>query len=184
MEQASEPRLNFWNLLLQARGIPCVHFRNFPRYESSFGRLVARFLNREFGKLDEVDPHLSAAALCRRPFRGQAFVTSGVDGRQERIIVDRYIASNLAHQAARVAADRRAEFLAWLRQLEYGTYGLPTEDLVIFLRRTPAEAQQMVGRKAARNYTESKHDLQESDLSRTWSRLLWSMTNWPAGPLG
>ncbi len=33
---------------------------SFPRYESSFGKLVARYLNGEFGSLETVDPHFSA----------------------------------------------------------------------------------------------------------------------------
>ena len=33
---------------------------SFPRYESFFGRLVARFLNGDFGPLEKVDAHFSA----------------------------------------------------------------------------------------------------------------------------
>ena len=33
---------------------------SFPRYEGFFGKLVARFLNGEFGSLAAVDPHFSA----------------------------------------------------------------------------------------------------------------------------
>jgi len=148
---------------LQARGVPCAHF-SFPRYESSFGRLVARFLNGDFGRLDAVDPHFSALLYAGDRFEAkpalQAALAAG-----KTILTDRYVGSNLAHQTARVAPAQRAEFLAWLRQLEYGIYGLPAEDLVILLRRAPAEAQQMVGNKAARDYTNRKHDLQESDLT-------------------
>ena len=78
--------------------------------------------------------------------------------------MDRYIASNLAHQAARVPAEKRAEFIAWLRQLEYGIYGLPAEDLVIYLRVPAQEGHRLVGLKSARNYTAKQRDLQESDL--------------------
>ncbi len=44
---------------LEARNIPLARF-GFPRYESTFGQLVARFLNGEFGQLENVDPHFSA----------------------------------------------------------------------------------------------------------------------------
>jgi thymidylate kinase len=62
-----------------------------------------------------------------------------------------------------VAPAERAEFIGWLRHLEYGIYGLPREDLVIYLRLRPAEAQRLVGRKAARSYTRQALDLQETD---------------------
>ncbi len=44
---------------LAARGIPYVPF-SFPRYGSSFGKLIANFLNGDFGRLESVDAHLSA----------------------------------------------------------------------------------------------------------------------------
>ena len=44
---------------LDARGLATMRI-SFPRYESSFGKLVARYLNGEFGSIEAVDPHLSA----------------------------------------------------------------------------------------------------------------------------
>ena len=33
---------------------------SFPNYDGFFGKLVARFLNGDFGSLEAVDPHFSA----------------------------------------------------------------------------------------------------------------------------
>jgi dTMP kinase len=44
---------------LAARGVPCATF-SFPRYGSFFGKMIARFLNGEFGPLEAVNPHLAA----------------------------------------------------------------------------------------------------------------------------
>ena len=148
---------------LAARGISLAHF-SFPRYESFFGQLVARFLNGEFGPLEAVDPHFSALLYAGNRLEAKPELDAALAA-GKTLLTDRYIASNLAHQTARVPAAQRADFLAWLRRLEYGVYGLPVEDLVIFLRLAPASAQQMVGRKATRNYTDRKHDLQESNLA-------------------
>jgi dTMP kinase len=148
---------------LAARGVSCVAF-SFPRYESFFGKMIARFLNGEFGSLEEVDPRLAALLyagdrLEAKPELEEAFAAG------KTILADRYIASNLAHQGARVVPKQRSDFLGWLRTLEYEIYGLPAETLVIYLRVKPAEAQQMVERKAARGYTALKHDLLESNLT-------------------
>ncbi len=147
---------------LEARGIPFVKL-GFPRYESSFGRLIARFLNGEFGPLVAVDPHLSALLYAGDRFEAKPELEAALNS-GKLVITDRYIASNLAHQTARVSPEARPEFMAWLRQLEYGAYGLPAEDLVIYLRVPPQEGHRLVGLKAARNYTEKPRDLQESDL--------------------
>jgi len=81
------------------------------------------------------------------------------------LLADRYIASNLAHQGARVPIEKRREFLAWLKQLEYEVYALPAEDLVIYLRVNADEAHRLVGEKGKRDYTGLRRDLLESDLA-------------------
>jgi dTMP kinase len=144
------------------RGIPLVRF-SFPRYESSFGHLIARFLNGEFGPLSAVDAHFSALLYAGDRFEAKPELQEALNSGRI-IVMDRYIASNLAHQAARVPAERRRDFIAWLRQLEYGTYGLPSEDLVIYLRVPAQEGHRLVGLKSARSYTPKRRDLQESDL--------------------
>ena len=147
---------------LEARGAKLLRI-SFPRYESFFGKMVAGFLNGEFGQLEQVDPHFSALLYAGDRFEAKTSLESSLAAGQT-ILADRYIASNLAHQTARVALQQRGDFLTWLKHLEYTVYGLPAEDLVIYLRVPAAEAQRLVGQKAAREYTWQKRDLQESDL--------------------
>lgn len=147
----------------EQRGIPFVRF-SFPKYESSFGRLIARFLNGEFGPLPAVDAHFSALLYAGDRFEAKPELERALNAGRA-VLLDRYIASNLAHQAARVSAERRPEFISWLRQLEYGIYGLPAEDLVIYLRVPAQEGHRLVGLKSARSYTAKSRDLQESDVS-------------------
>ncbi|PYU36360.1 MAG: thymidylate kinase [Acidobacteria bacterium] len=147
---------------LEARGIDHVRY-SFPRYESSFGRLVARYLNGEFGRLDTVDAHFSALLYAGDRFEAKGELAAALaSGRT--VLADRYVGSNLAHQTARVGPQRREEFLSWLKRLEYGIYGLPVEDLVIYLRLPAVEAHRLVGLKTSREYTSLQRDLQEADL--------------------
>ena len=154
-------QLDLLALALESRGVDCAQF-SFPRYESSFGRLVAQYLNGDFGPLAAVDAHLSALLYAGDRFESKAELEAALNS-GKTVLADRYIASNLAHQTARVGPQRRAEFLAWLRKLEYGLYGLPVEDLVIYLRLPVSEAQRLVGMKEAREYTTLQRDLQEAD---------------------
>lgn len=146
---------------LESRGVPIAKF-SFPRYESSFGRLVARYLNGEFGPLSAVDAHLSALLYAGDRFESKPELEAALVA-GKTVLADRYIASNLAHQTARVGPQRREEFLTWLKRLEYGLYGLPVEDLVIYLRLPVSEAHRLVGMKKAREYTTLQRDLQEAD---------------------
>jgi len=146
-----------------ARGIGYAQI-DFPRYNGFFGRLVAQFLNGEFGPLEAVDPHFSALLYANDRLEAKPRIDAELAA-GKILLADRYIGSNLAHQGARVAPDKRAAFLDWLRELEYKVYGLPKEDLVVYLRVPPADAHRLIGKKASRGYTHLRHDLQESDTT-------------------
>lgn len=137
---------------------------SFPNYSGFFGKLVARFLNGEFGALDSVDPHFAALLYAGDRLESKPNLESALTA-GKLLISDRYIASNLAHQGSRVPPAQRDEFLAWLRRLEYEIYGLPAEDLVVYLRVPVAHAHRLVGSKNSRDYTTKKHDIQEADLA-------------------
>jgi dTMP kinase len=147
---------------LESRGVPFVQF-SFPRYDSSFGQLVARYLNGDFGPIGTVDAHLSALLYAGDRLEAKPQLEAAL-GAGKTVVADRYVGSNLAHQTAHVAPAQREEFLGWLRGLEYGLYGLPVEDLVIYLRIPLAEAYRLVGLKEARDYTTRGRDIHEADL--------------------
>lgn len=159
-------QVDFLARALGERGVPFTQV-SFPRYDAFFGKLVARFLNGEFGSLASVDPHFSALLYAGDRLESKpAIEASLLSGKT--VLADRYIASNLAHQGARVPPGQRDEFIAWLKQLEYGVYGLPAEDLVIYLRVPAVEAHRLAGERGklgAREYTKLRRDLQESDLA-------------------
>ena len=166
---------------LEARGLATFRI-GFPRYESFYGKLVGRYLNGEFGTLETVDPHLSALLYAGDRLEARPEIEAALAA-GKMVLADRYIGSNMAHQTARVAPEKREEFLAWLRRLEYGLYALPAEDLVIYLRVPVEEAHRLVGLKAAREYTNLKRDIQEADIkhlretANTYDRLA-TEANW------
>ena len=136
---------------------------SFPRYDSFFGKLVGRYLNGEFGTLREVNPHFAAMLYAGDRFQAKGEIEEALAA-GKMVVSDRYIASNLAHQTARVDPAGREEFLAWIKHVEYALYGLPVEDLVIYLRVLPAEAHRLIAQIPERAYTSSRRDLQEADL--------------------
>jgi dTMP kinase len=147
---------------LNASGIG-VYSTAFPQYDSWFGNMVGQFLNGELGPLDAVDPHFSALLYAGDRFEAKPRLEAALD-QGKIVLVDRYIGSNLAHQTARAAPEKRAEFRRWIEHLEYTVYGLPHEDRILYLRVPPSEAQQLVSQKTARSYTNAKQDLLEASL--------------------
>jgi dTMP kinase len=140
-----------------------VHQTGFPKYESWFGKLIGQFLDGQFGPLESVDPRFAAMLYAGDRFQAKHELELALHEGQI-VIADRYVGSNLAHQGARTAPEKRSEFLDWIRHLEYSIYGLPHEHLVIYLRVSPQQAQKLVLQKAARNYTSATQDIQEASL--------------------
>ena len=148
---------------LEVRGFSIVRFA-FPRYESTFGKLAGRFLNGDFGPRETLDPHLSALLYAGDRFEAKKEIESALSA-GKMVLADRYIGSNLAHQSERVPPEQRDEFLAWLKHVEYGIYGLPVEDLVVYLRIPAPDAYRLIGLKAPRAYTTLRHDILEADVA-------------------
>ena len=140
-----------------------VYSTGFPQYDSWFGKMVGQFLNGDFGALETVDPHFSALLYAGDRFEAKPKLDAAL-AQGKIVLADRYIASNLAHQTARVPALQREAFTSWIEHLEYNLYQLPREALVLYLRVPPRQAQVLVSRKSARSYTAEKQDIQEASL--------------------
>ncbi|HKO03576.1 MAG TPA: hypothetical protein VJW51_02450 [Candidatus Acidoferrales bacterium] len=148
---------------LVARNIVCETI-SFPVYQTFYGRLIERYLRGEFGALEDVDPHFSAMLFASDRLKQRERMFAALQG-GKTILADRYVASNLAHQGARVPPADRGEFLDWLRKHEYGANEMPTEDLVLYLRIDPNQAQdRMLLRRAGPAGRAAAGDLHESDL--------------------
>jgi dTMP kinase len=147
---------------LEARGSR-VYATGFPQYDSWFGKMVGQFLNGELGALENVDPHFTALLYAGDRFEAKAKIETALK-EGEIVLIDRYIGSNLAHQTARLAPEKRDDFRRWIERLEYNIYDLPREDLILYLRVPAVEAQRLVARKSQRSYTNAKQDLLEASL--------------------
>lgn len=146
----------------EAEGRSCA-LLSFPRYgRTFFAEAITRYLNGGFGELADLDP-----ALVSLLYAGDRFETrdelTGLLKAHDVVVLDRYVASNLAHQAARVPQEDRGEFVTWLSRLEYEVYGLPRAELTILLDVSAATSARLLERKAPRTYTDAKADLHEAD---------------------
>ena len=150
-------------IIAAGEGGQSVYSTAFPQYDSWFGKMVGQFLNGDFGPLDSVDPHFTALLYAGDRFESKPRLETALQA-GKIVLVDRYIGSNLAHQTARVAPEKRAEFRRWIEHLEHGIYDLPREDLILYLRVPPREAQRLVAKKSPRAYTTSKQDILEASL--------------------
>lgn len=118
---------------------------SFPRYDDNvYGDLVRRYLLGEFGKLDEVDPHLAASLYAGDRSLAKKEITNALNSGKV-VIADRYVSSSKAHLSANLPETEREEFVKWVDKLEYESNGMPREDLTIFLNVSAQKGKELSG---------------------------------------
>lgn len=131
---------------------------NFPRYEDNlYGQLIKRYLEGEFGAINEVNPYLIALSYAGDRALAKDQINQWLS-EGKIVIANRYVASSKAHMGATLPDSEREEFIKWLDDLEYKTNGIPKEDLTILLVVDPKTGQKNV---------EGSHlpDIHENDLN-------------------
>lgn len=149
---------------LKAKGFD-VEFMGFPCYaETFFGSEIGLYLNGEFGGLNDIHPKLVSLLYAGDRLEKKSFIEDTI-GSGKVLVIDRYVSSNIAHQGAKLEAQERAGLCDWLQKLEFEVYGLPKPSLNILLNMDVKSSTELVLKKDARDYTDKKQDLHESDTT-------------------
>jgi dTMP kinase len=136
----------------------------FPRYDQTFfGARVGEFLNGRYGSLEAVDPFLVSLLFAGDRLESKPVLEQALAA-HEFVVLDRYVPSNVAHQAAKRTGAQRDTLRGWIEHVEYGLFGLPRPDRVVLLDLPAQTAATLVAKKSARNYTARAADLQEADI--------------------
>lgn len=147
---------------LRGRG-RSVATMSFPRYgKTHFAGLIAEYLSGSMG-----DPGTISPKLIGLLYAGDRLESLGeirdLCARHEALILDRYTASNLAYQGAKLVSESRVELVNWMDRLEHGVYGLPRADLNVLLDVPVDIAMGLVRQKRGRTYTHLEMDVHESN---------------------
>lgn len=159
----------------ESEGISCSTI-GFPQYgRTPFAEAISEYLNGAFGSVSEVHPKLVSILFAADRFAAREQLLRDI--REQKVVIcDRYVASNMAHQAAKLPESERDEFVRWLEDVEFGAFGLPKADLTIFLDMPAEKAQKLVHQKPSREigvtfseggqggYTSLNADIHEADL--------------------
>ncbi len=148
--------------LLASQGVP-LQVISFPRYEDNiYGKLIKRYLEGEFGSINEVSPYFMACVFAGDRILAKPQIEKWLS-EGKLVLSNRYISSNKAHMGAKLPAEKREEFFCWLDELEYETNKLPKEDLTILLSVDPEIAQNNVANTDTDIHEESLKHLEEAN---------------------
>lgn len=140
---------------------------SFPAYDKPSSALVKMYLNGDFGK----KPSDVNAYATSTLFAADRFATYRTDWGKDYndgtiIIADRYVSSNLIHQASKIeSAEEKLKFLDWLDDLEYNIYSLPRPSATIFLDMPPEYGARLMKDRANKSDGGSEKDIHESDFA-------------------
>ena len=130
---------------------------DFPGYDRTFfGAIVRRFLNGEFGGINEVDPHLASILYALDRFEMKATLIKWME-QKKIIIANRYTTSNLIHQGSKLPYNQRAVFTSWLEKMEYDVLNITRPNLVLYLSLPHALAYALITKRG------KKKDIHEKD---------------------
>lgn len=147
--------------ILEAAGASATVL-SFPRYGDTVGgHVLGEFLS---GRLSRpVSPRAAAVLYALDRYESAAHLAM-LAAAHDVVVLDRYIASNIAYQAAKVPADEAAALIDWIVQLETDQFGLPAPELTIYLDTPLDVARDLILRKRQRSYTDRSYDEHEADL--------------------
>jgi dTMP kinase len=159
--KATQAALLQKHLLLSGRRVRKVEF---PNYQSASSALIKMYLNGEFGSdPSAVNPY--AASTFYAVDRYASFKKDWEAFYQDEgiIVADRYTTSNMVHQAVKIMETKAREaYLTWLWDLEFGKFGLPVPDCVLFLDMPPVYSQQLLHDRPVKS-GEVTADIHEQD---------------------
>lgn len=136
-----------------------------PRLEGGrFSSLLRSFLAGDFGQSGEVDARLVALlfACDRFDVRSelQSWLLAG-----DIVLMDRYVASNVAYQCAKVSDLLvREQLREWIEGLEYEAFGLPRASVTLYFEAPLAFSLSQIAARRAGQSGSREWDVHESDV--------------------
>ena len=171
--KATQTELLYQALLAQGKTVRKV---SFPDYDSPSSSLIKMYLNGEFGT-DPQDVNAFATSVFFAVDRFASFRKDWKTFYDEGgiIIADRYVTSNLVHQAGKITdAAEKEHYIHWLNELEYGIFGLPKPDCVIFLDMPPAYSLKLRQERNAlkQGLTQDIHEADQTYLQNAYDNAI------------
>lgn len=145
---------------------PLVKRIEFPNYQSPSSSLVKMYLAGEFGKeAGSVNAYAASAFYAVDRYATYKKDFESLLNENAIIIADRYVTSNLIHQASKITdTAKRDKYLDWVCDFEYNLLALPRPDKVIFLNMPTDVSVALMKERANKATGSSKKDIHESDI--------------------
>lgn len=141
---------------------------SFPMYDKPTSTLVKMYLSGELGKTaNDVDAYCASTLFAADRFASfRSDWQKDFEDPDTLIIADRYVSSNMIHQAGKIEdIAEKEKFLDWLFDFEFKLYKLPEPDITVFLDMPPEYGRILMQGRDNKFSGEKTLDIHESDFS-------------------
>lgn len=145
-----------------------VEMVDFPEYNNNFfGAFVGKCLSEEEYNWLHIHPKIASTIYAADRFESKTEIEKWLA--QGRIVIaNRYVSANQIHQGGKIKnAKKRAEFMNWLAEMEYGVFKIPKPDVVFYLHLPVKDSLRLIeerNKTQTRAYLKSKKDVHEGDI--------------------
>ena len=139
-----------------------VFLIEFPQYyKTVFGKLISLYLNGEI----KLNPYAASLLYAWDRLEAKEQIKNMLE-KGYFVIANRYIASNIAHQGARLSLKDKKKFISWLENVEFKQNKMPKPDLTFYLYVPVNVSQKLILKKKKRIYIKGKKkDIHEKNIS-------------------
>jgi dTMP kinase len=144
--------------------VKAIHF---PHYENFIGGFIGHCLTEQYYNFINVHPKIVSVLYAADRWESAQEIKNYL-AKGYVVVLDRYVSANQIHQGGKIkSAKKRAEFLKWLDEMEYGVFKIPKPDITLYMA-LPLNLIGMLikerNKKAVRAYAGDKKDVHEVDL--------------------
>ncbi len=145
-----------------------VKIVDFPEYgKHFFGEFVGHCLTEQRYNFKNLHPKIASIFYAADRWESK----DEIEGWLKKgyvVIANRYVSANQIHQGGKIKnAKKRRDFLEWLDKMEYGVFGIPRPDLVVYLSLPIKTVKELIKKRDSeltRTYKGKKKDVHESDM--------------------
>lgn len=159
-------QINLLMTALKSKGfkVKSIHF---PEYDNFFGGFIGHCLTEQYYNFVQVHPKIVSVLYAADRWESSQKVKKWLDTGHV-VILDRYVSANQIHQGGKIKSEaKRAAFIKWLDEMEYGVFKIPKPDLTIYLSLPVKIIQRLIKERnesSVRTYAGNKKDVHEVDL--------------------
>lgn len=146
-----------------------VKMVDFPEYyDNFFGEFLGHCLSEQYYNWVSIHPKIASVVYAADRFESKEKIEKWLKAGYV-VLANRYVSANQIHQGGKIKdPKKRAAFIEWLDQMEYGVFKIPKPSLVFYLNVPMKIVERLLSERNidhARKYLGKKKDVHETDMT-------------------